>query len=86
LVKNLYQGPPTVHGGITWADEYSDDPAEKPAESGETQYYALIIRHQRARDNSKKLLVIHSIVVQSPFVKSVLKSVFKDYPGITTEL
>jgi hypothetical protein len=86
LVKNLYQGPPSLHGGITWVDEYPDDLAKKPAESGETQSYALIIRHQRARDNSKKLLVMHSIVVQSPFLKSALKSVFKGYPGITTEL
>ena len=86
VVKNLYQGPPSRHGVITWVDDYPDDLAEKPAESRETECYALIIRHQRPRDNSKKLLVIHSIVVQSPFLKSALKSVLKGYPGITTEL
>lgn len=84
-IKNLYEGPTNRFGDTVWVDKYPDH-LEEPAENAETAGYALLIRNRRSRDNSKKLLVIDSIVVQSPFLKSTLGSVLKDYPGITTEL
>lgn len=84
-VKNLYEGPVRRPGQSNWVDKYPDD-LGVTAESAETAQYALIIRNRRNNDNSKKLLVIDSIVVQSPFLKSALAPVLKGYPGVTTEL
>ena len=78
-VKNLYEGPVSRYGDTNWVDKYPDDLA-KPAETAETACYALLVRNRRNTDNSKKLLVIDSMVVQSPFLKSVLGSVLEGYP------
>ena len=83
-VKNLYQSKPDVRGGTTWVEEYPDD-LEEAAENAESARYALLIRNSKCYDGRKKLQ-IDSIVVQSPLLKHVLGSVFKDYPGITTTL
>jgi len=66
-------------------DKYPDNLAQ-PAESAATAGYALLVRYIRNQDNSKRVLVIDSIVVQSPLLKSVLGSVLEGYPGITTGL
>ena len=84
-VKNLYEGPVSYSGQFNWVDTYPDD-LGVVAESAETAQYALLIRNRRTRDNSKKLLKIDSLVVQSPFLKSALGPVMRNYPGITTEL
>jgi len=84
-VKNLYQGPGKRSGESNWVDKYPDD-LGVAAESAETAQYALLIRNRRNKDNSKKVLVIDSLVVQSPYLKSALAPVFENYPGITTEL
>jgi hypothetical protein len=85
-VKNLYEGS-VRHPGqqINWVEDYPDD-LGVAAESAETAQYALLVRNRRNRDNSKKVLVIDSIVIQSPFLKSALAPVLRSYPGITTEL
>jgi len=85
-VKNLYEGPESQPGCITWLDTCPAGPEDKPVESMETASYALLVRNMKSRDNSKKLWMIGSIVVQSPFLKSALNPVLDGYPGITTGL
>lgn len=83
-IKNLYQTKPDSRGKSTWVDKYPDD-LEEAAENAETARYALLIRNKKCYDGRKKLQ-IDSIVVQSPLLKSVLGTVLKNYPGITTSL
>ncbi|KAF4453067.1 hypothetical protein F53441_4298 [Fusarium austroafricanum] len=73
-------------GNRSWTDKYPDD-LEEAAENEETQKYAVIIRKRKPQEaDSNKPLDIDSIVVQSPYLKRVLGKVFKDYPGIVTNV
>jgi hypothetical protein len=67
-----------------WTSEYPFY-VEDPPENGETSQYALVIRYARSVDTRKKFM-IHSIIVQSPFIKRILGSVLNGYPGVTTDL
>lgn len=83
-VKNLYQSKPDNRGKTTWVDKYPND-LEEAAENAETARYALLVRNVKCYDGRKKLQ-IDSVIVQSPLLKTVLGTVLKDYPGITTTL
>lgn len=49
--------------------------------------YALVVRRQRSNDGEgRPVLALHSIKVHSSLIKAGLRPVFKDYPGITTNL
>ncbi|KAI6762754.1 hypothetical protein HG530_008734 [Fusarium avenaceum] len=74
------------NGDRSWSDKLPDD-LEEAAENEETQKYAVIVRKKKPKDaDSNKPLEIDSLVVQSPYLKRVLSKVFKDYPGIITEV
>ena len=81
-IKNLYQGPEDNHGRYTWTDKYPED-LEKAAEDEVTARYAILVRHKKCYDDSRKTLEIHSIVVQSLLIKKVLGIVLADYPGMS---
>ncbi|KAF2663918.1 P-loop containing nucleoside triphosphate hydrolase protein [Microthyrium microscopicum] len=84
-MKNLYQAPPDMYGRINWTARAPDDLAEPP-ENAESAQYALLIRNERCYDG-KNALKIHSLVIQSQRLKTVLGQVLAQYPGIsTTEL
>ncbi|KAK0101594.1 hypothetical protein ONS95_006757 [Cadophora gregata] len=55
------------------------------AENNETAQHAILKRNEKSSDSRKKLS-LHSIIIQSPLIKSVLGKVFEGYDGITTEL
>jgi hypothetical protein len=78
--KDLYQGPEDKRGRFTWTDKYPED-LEKAAEDEITARFAILVRHKKCFDDSRKNLEIHSIVVQSPLLKQVLGGVLADYPG-----
>jgi hypothetical protein len=80
-VKDLYQGAEDNRGRYTWTDKYPED-LEKAAEDEVTARYAILVRHKKCYDDSRKTLEIHSIVVQSPLIKKVLGVVLADYPGM----
>ena len=80
-VKDLYQGAEDKRGRYTWTDRYPED-LEKAAEDEVTARYAILVRHKKCYDDSRKTLEIHSIVVQSPLIKKVLGVVLADYPGM----
>ena len=79
VVTNLYPDKRNQ-----WTEKYPSF-IKDPPENDQTARTALIVRHRRVKDSRKKL-EIDSIVVQSPLLKRALGIVFKDYPGITTDL
>lgn len=82
--SSMYSGPDDGSGQIRWQSLY---PQHVPTleEDLETKKCVLIARHTRVWGISGKTF-IHSIVVQSPFIKSLLEEVLKGYPGVTITL
>ncbi|KAH7309048.1 P-loop containing nucleoside triphosphate hydrolase protein [Stachybotrys elegans] len=63
------------------------DGLEEAAENEKTLKYAILVRKAKPKEaDSLKPLVIESIVVQSPYLKQVLGQVFRDYPGVVTNV
>ncbi len=79
-IKDLYQGPEDNRGRFTWTEKYPEH-LENAAEDEITARYAILVRHKKCFDDSRKNLEIHSIVIQSPLLKQVLGDVLADYPG-----
>ena len=71
-------------GKYQWVTEEPLD-AVDAAENEETARYAFLVRKKKSYDSRKKY-DIHSIIVQSPYLKSALGAILADYPGITTNL
>ena len=67
----------------TWTAEKPDD--LEPAEGKDTAGHAIVIRQQKSKDSRKKY-EIHSIVVQSPLLKTALSEILDGYPGICCNL
>lgn len=81
----LYQGPQDNNRKWTWLDKEPVDVAEA-AENAQTAQHALITRLQKAQDSRKKF-EIHSLIVQSPWLKDVLeKHILDGYPGVCSSL
>lgn len=83
--KQLYSGKEDRRGRFQWQTEIPQD-VGKPAENAESEKWAIIVRHIRVYNNPKKVLSIHSIVVQSPLIKEILEETLKGYPGVTVNL
>ncbi|KAK8023688.1 hypothetical protein PG993_011754 [Apiospora rasikravindrae] len=83
-VKNIYRSPKDKDGDWTWVNKYPED-AEDAAENAETARYAVLVRNIKSPDSRKKLEA-HSIVVQSPWLKTALGEILEDYPGVACEL
>ncbi|KIW93447.1 uncharacterized protein Z519_06052 [Cladophialophora bantiana CBS 173.52] len=71
-------------GKYQWVTEEPVDVLEA-AENEETARFAFLVRKQKSYDSRKKY-DIHSIIVQSPWLKKCLGIILDDYPGITTNL
>ncbi|GAM83468.1 hypothetical protein ANO11243_014560 [Dothideomycetidae sp. 11243] len=84
-LKHLYSGKEDKKGRFQWQPTIPDD-VGKPAEDAETQKWALIVRHIKVYNDPEKVLTVHSIVIQSPLLKDLLKGVLKGYPGVTVGL
>ncbi|OCL09673.1 P-loop containing nucleoside triphosphate hydrolase protein [Glonium stellatum] len=84
-LKNLYSGKEDKRGRFQWQDKIPED-VGKPAEDAETAKWALLVRNVKVYNDPRKVLAIHSIVVQSPLLKKLLEDVLKDYPGVTVGL
>ncbi|CAK7213823.1 hypothetical protein SBRCBS47491_001937 [Sporothrix bragantina] len=81
--KNLYQKW-DMHNRFTWTETYPED-LEEAAENEATEKFAILVRNKKSYD-ARKTLEIDSIVIQSPYLKNVLRTVLADYPGVTTSL
>jgi hypothetical protein len=83
-VRNLYQSKPDENGKTTWTTEIPANLLDPP-ENAESAQYALIVRKVKCYDGRRSLQV-HSVVVQSTFLKKILGVVLKNYPGIAANL
>ena len=78
LVKTLY-GIANERGGTSWVEECPDYLTTTSAQSAD---HALLIRYKESKVHQrKKALVLASIEVLSPYLKGVLRQIFKNYPG-----
>ncbi|KAI1345352.1 P-loop containing nucleoside triphosphate hydrolase protein [Xylaria sp. FL0043] len=85
--KSLYEGPKKCDCCINWVEEYPSDTTKGQTEQeSEVRRYAIVCRLQKAHENSEEPLELHSIIIQSPLLKSILGDIFIGYPGITTTL
>ncbi|KAJ9636356.1 hypothetical protein H2201_003521 [Coniosporium apollinis] len=84
-LKHLYSGKEDKKGRFQWQDSIPEDLGD-PAEDAETAKWALLVRQVKVYNDPRKVLAIHSIVVQSPLLKKLLGHVLKDYPGVTVGL
>tara|TARA_R110002003_G_scaffold1868_2_gene23601 strand:+ start:7310 stop:8866 length:1557 start_codon:yes stop_codon:yes gene_type:complete len=84
-LKHLYSGKEDKKGRFQWQDKIPEDIGEA-AENDETAKWALLVRNVKVYNDPRRVLSIHSIVVQSPLLKKLLASVLKGYPGITVGL
>lgn len=79
--KHIYRGKEDSKGNATWSDKIPENASETPAEDDETAQYAVLVRNKISYD-SRKSLEIQSLVIQSPWLKTALNEIFKDYPGV----
>ncbi|KAI1120582.1 P-loop containing nucleoside triphosphate hydrolase protein [Nemania abortiva] len=84
--KTLYEGPSKCNCCINWVEQYPIDIKDSAEEETDTKLHAILCRVQKAHGRTTMPLELHSIVIQSPLLKSILKEVFAGYPGITTTL
>ncbi|OQE22976.1 hypothetical protein PENSTE_c009G03378 [Penicillium steckii] len=80
----LYQTSPDMKGRTSWTHEAPKD-LVAPAENALSSKYALLVRKIKCYDG-KRSLEVHSIVIQSEFLKKFLGRVMADYPGLTLSL
>ena len=80
-IRELYREDPRVG----WEDWTPEDIDIDPEESSDTKKYALIVRREK-RVGGKSALVLHSITIQSPWIRKLLDDVFEGFKGITTKL
>lgn len=83
--KNLYSGKEDKKGRFQWQDTIPEDIGD-PVENNETAKWALLVRNIKVYNDPRRVLSVHSIVVQSPLLKKLLVGVLKNYPGITVGL
>ena len=79
--QNFYQSQPDSLGNWSWVESYPTD-LETAEISDTTTKEALILRYRRSY-NGPTNLGLHSIIVQSPYMKSALSKVLEEYPGVT---
>ncbi|KAI2626787.1 P-loop containing nucleoside triphosphate hydrolase protein [Hypoxylon sp. NC1633] len=84
--KTLYEGPKRCDCCINWVEQYPEHIKESNEETSDAKRYAILCRIQKAHEDSTKPLELHSIIIQSPLLKSILGVISTGYPGITTTL
>lgn len=84
-LKNLYSGKEDKKGRFQWQETVPED-IGKPVENAETAKWALLVRNVKVYNDPRKVMEMHSIVIQSPLLKKLLERVLKGYPGVTPGL
>jgi hypothetical protein len=81
-VKNLYPGPGSNEFVTNWVEQYPDDLLPSFRDKKEFKSHALIVRY-KVNTKGEFGMHVHSVTVQSPLLKSVLKEVFHNYPELS---
>lgn len=84
-IKNLYSGKEDKKGRFQWQDKIPED-IGTAVENDQTAKWAILVRNVKVYNDPRRVLSVHSIVVQSPLLKKLLSSVLKNYPGVTVGL
>ncbi|KAF1846343.1 P-loop containing nucleoside triphosphate hydrolase protein [Cucurbitaria berberidis CBS 394.84] len=84
-LQHLYSGKEDKKGRFQWQDKIPEDIGD-PVENDETAKWALLVRNVKVYNDPTRVLSVHSIVVQSPLLKTLLAGVLKNYPGVTVGL
>lgn len=84
-LKHFYSGKEDKKGRFQWQEEIPEDVGD-PAENEKTAKWALLVRNVKVYNDPRRVLSMHSIVVQSPLLKKLLVKVLKGYPGVTVGL
>lgn len=84
--KVLYEGPRKCNCCTNWVEQYPSNIKETAEETSDSKKHAIICRMKKSHGGTTQALEPHSIVIQSPKLKTVLGEVFAGYPGITTTL
>ncbi|KAK5165851.1 uncharacterized protein LTR77_008774 [Saxophila tyrrhenica] len=84
-LKYLYSGKEDKRGRFQWESKIPEDLGQ-PAEDAETQKLSIIVRKVKVWNDPTKVLTLHSVVIQSPLLKDLLKEVLAGYPGVTVNL
>lgn len=84
-LKQLFSGKEDKRGRFQWQTTIPED-LGKPAEDAESERWAIIVRNVKVFHDPKKVLSMHSIVIQSPLLKDLLSEVLANYPGVTVDL
>ncbi|KAF2090153.1 P-loop containing nucleoside triphosphate hydrolase protein [Saccharata proteae CBS 121410] len=79
--KLVYAGKEDKKGRFQWQDTIPED-VGVAVENAETAKCAVLVRKVKNHGDARKVLSIHSLVIQSPLLKELLKVVLKDYPGL----
>ena len=82
----LYQGPEKCKCCIDWITK-TDEEVEKALILTNDLHggYAVVLR-KRNGHGGETPLVLHSVAIQSPLIKSALQEVLESYPGVTPEI
>jgi hypothetical protein len=80
-IKNLYPGSGSSEFMTNWIEQYPDDLSPSSRNEKEFKSHTLIIKHKK-NTKGEFGMHIHSIKVQSPLLKCVLKQIFHDYPEL----
>ncbi|KAI0161882.1 P-loop containing nucleoside triphosphate hydrolase protein [Hypoxylon sp. FL1284] len=84
-VKTLFEGPPKCGCCINWVEEPPQDLRQSVEDEEEAIQHALLVRMMNNHGEGKPLK-LHSIVVQSSPLRSVIGDLFQGYQGITSTL
>ncbi|KAH9899116.1 putative AAA family ATPase [Xylariomycetidae sp. FL2044] len=84
-VKVLYEGKSECTCCINWVDEKPDAMKVSADGDGASKDHALLVRYGNSHEEGRRM-ALHSIVVQSPYLRSLLVELFKGWQGITTSL
>jgi hypothetical protein len=79
----------TVYWNLKLRTGWTTDPPkndETPAEDASSAQHALVARYMSTSDDSSRNFYLHSVVVQSQILKTLLARVFDRYEGITLGL
>ncbi len=88
-VKELYQDESSCDCCINWSDRRPPSDDSHKAHQNRTDRDSFAILQRKSRHGSQQSWETHSIVVNSPYIKSRLTAIFDNYPGIdldSTEL
>ncbi len=85
LLLTTNTGKEDKRGRFQWESKIPEDLGQ-PAEDAESLKWVLIVRKVKAYNDPTKVLTLHSVVIQSPLLKDLLKDVLAGYPGVTVNL